>query len=199
MIGKYADIALFPIHFDNDLLHRAASDDINLDLLFEPGEIDTLSLNAIDYIHREVITILARECTQTMMTTRMPQLVNVMSMTHKTKTGQLRCIRTSAQITSYMDYAIKTNMTEFALTLGCNGLHFRPDFNGLNLDHVNTQPFPPSSLPVTSTTRSLFPLLHPVTPPADIFNYRALPSDMLQQFDDHQNPSVLLGLEQLNC
>ena len=111
-----------------------------MDILFEPDDTDAISPNAIDSIRQEIVEILTRECTQTTMLARIPQLVNAMSMTHKTKTGQLRRIRTAQNLEACMTYAIETHLMEFVLILRCSGLYFSDAFTGLNLDLVDTQP-----------------------------------------------------------
>ncbi len=70
------------------------------------GDAGTITPNALDAIRREVTALLARECSQTTMSTRIPHLVDTMAMTHTANTGQLRRIRTHEHLEKYMLYTI---------------------------------------------------------------------------------------------
>ncbi len=47
MIRKYAKLDLFPIRFDNEIPHQAASNDIAMDILFDSGNPGTIPPNAV--------------------------------------------------------------------------------------------------------------------------------------------------------
>jgi hypothetical protein len=80
------------------------------------------------------------------------------------------------------------------LLANCDALHFGSNFDGLNLDHVGTIPFASLATPqnqVPSTNASLSLALS-TTPTTNIFNYKALPSNVCERYNEHKNLNIIL-------
>ncbi len=106
MSGKFSKYTHLAVRFDNDLLHIIASDYIATDIVFDPDDPNKISPHAINAIRGEVVALLTRECTKTVDLTRVPRLVNMMTISHTSKTGQLRRIRTFDHLDESMTQAI---------------------------------------------------------------------------------------------
>jgi hypothetical protein len=201
-MGKYSPITSVIIQFTQTDLHHLASGDIDIVELYLTGDHEELAIDPVNLICRGTQELLVDACTRTSNLTRLPQLVNGMTYSWRDIKDTKCRIRNAAHLTTSLEHCIQHNLTELVICAHCDLLFFDPNFVGLNLNLVNTIPIPPS--PVTaSTTAATTPLgttigTRPsVTPPTDIFNYHALPTDVMRHFDAFQDPNIILRVQDM--
>jgi hypothetical protein len=127
-------------------------------------------------------------------------LVDNISFSWKDKNGDILHIHNNNKLKDCLQMAVSSGTTQFVLHAHCDNLYFAPDFNDLNLDQADTAPFPaPISAPFTPASApgiDVTPALVSVVPPTDIFNYKALPSQVQQRHNDHQDSNKNLCAQQ---
>jgi hypothetical protein len=200
-MGKYTKITSIVIQFSQPDLHRLASGDIDVPSLYATSTSDELTTDPMDIIRRGTVHLLTEACLSTPDFTRLPLLVSKMAYSWCDENDTKRRIRNTTHLDRALEYCLDNNLTEVIIYAHCDLLFFDHNFNGTDLDKVDISPFPkpPSPGPVTPshvtpvnpTAPPLTPSLN-VTPPTDIFNYQALPSDVLKRYDAHQDPSIIL-------
>jgi hypothetical protein len=193
MKGQFSSIRNILIHFTQDDLHRLASDSIDTTEIIESTTLDTLVPNPLVALSYATADLLALACPRTTNPTRIKLLVDQITYSWKDPNGDLLCIRTPAKLEECLSLAAATQTPKFVITAHCDLLYFAHDFDGLDLDKVDTSPFPTprssSSGPTVPVTTSMATPILANTPPTDIFNYRALPLQVQNRFKDHQDPN----------
>jgi hypothetical protein len=95
---------------------------------------------------------------------------------------------------------------DFTLLVNYDALYFASNFDGLNLDHVATVPFaplttslatPPTQVPSTNTSSPPAPAPLSTTPTTNTFNYKALPSNVLDRYNEYQNPNTIMQVNNM--
>ena len=181
-----------PIH---DKLHRSldiaySSDLPDIDLLFTDGALQTtFRSDAIQIIKDEVINIIEPLATATVDITAVAPIVNVMPIYQHASGGLVRNIRTAAHLQAIFDTAIAIPTLTIVIILDLSVLHFTSLPNPQNFADMSKDPFPTPKAPAATVPAA--PVGGALSPPAgsvpvaNIFNYRALPSDVRLRFDQH--------------
>jgi hypothetical protein len=198
-MGKYTPVTSVVIQFSQNELHRLASGDIDVLQLYLTADSDQLATDPIDIIRRGTQQLLLEACAHTGDLTRLPMLVEQMTFSWRAKNGTLRNIRTPDHLNRALEYCIANNTFELIIQCNTDLLFFDTAFTGVDLDQVDTTPI--LSTPVvhvtppvmTSTTTA-----PSVTSPTDVFNYHALPADVLHRFDAFQDPTTILRVQDMS-
>jgi hypothetical protein len=195
-MGKYSPITSVLIQFSQNDLHHLASGDIDILSLYLNTDHEELALDPVSIIRRGTQELLANACVQTTNLSRLPMLVDSMTFSWQAKNGNSRRIRNETQLNAALKHSIDNNLKELVILAHCDILYFPSEFNALDLNQVDTQAFASSPVaapipPVPTTATSS------VTPPTDIFNYHALPTEVIQRFDAFQDPTVILRVQDM--
>jgi hypothetical protein len=205
-MGKYDNIKYVTIRFNNASLQNVAGDTIPLSTLFtltaHYTEQDDIAADAYDNLQLALITLLEQQCTRTIDKTRLLNIVIHMPISWTNTNGSRRSIRSNKIANILNEFITQANHEELILDINCNNLYYDPAFNGYNMDHVSPDPTTFSTISTPSPTTGTPTIITPTpgslaggiytTPPTDIFNINALPSDVKIRFDAHQNPSITL-------
>ena len=197
-MGKFTPIASFVVQFSQPDLHRLASGDIDIGPLFQTTDRDMLAADPVPLMRHGIEALLTDACVRTTDMTRAAMIVNTMTFSWQAANGTSRRIRTATHLLQALEHGIANNISDLVLFAHCDLLYYNHTFDGLNLDGIDTTPFAPVTQPIvapTTSTPASTPL--PLTPPTDVFNYHALPSDVLQRYDSFQDPTVILRVKEL--
>jgi hypothetical protein len=141
-MGKYTPIDSVVIQFSQVDLHRLASGDIDFEALYMTTEHEELAIDSMSIIRLGTQDLLIDACAHTRELTRIPMLVNSMTFSWRAKNGTLHNIRTDADLIRALDHSLAHDSTELIIQCNTNLLHFDTVFTGVNLDQVDTCPFP---------------------------------------------------------
>jgi hypothetical protein len=200
-MGKYSPITLVVVHFSHINLHRLASGDINILSLYLTSDLEGLASDPVSIIRCSAQDLLVDACICTTNLARLPTLVNHMTFSWRAKNGTQRRIRNEIHLTTALENCITNNTPEHVIYGHCDLLYFDPNFTGLDLNQVDTSPIPLAPHPVatatTLSTTTTIGTLPSVTPPTDIFNYHALPTEVMKHFDAFQDPNIILRVQDM--
>jgi hypothetical protein len=192
-MGKYTPVTSVVIQFSHNDLHRLASGDIDVVQLYLTADSEELATDPINIIRLGTQQLLIEACAHTGDLTRLPMLVNHMTFSWRAKNGTLRNIRTSDHLTRALEYCITSNSYELIIQCNTDLLYFDTAFTGVDLDQVDTTPITPTPVaPVAPPAPTSTTTTPSVTSPTDVFNYHALPADVIQRFDAFQDPTPIL-------
>jgi hypothetical protein len=202
MTGEYAAINTMTVRFSNSTLHRLAGDTLEFDDLFLTSDHDALVPDPLAILRRAIDNVLSANCNQTTDHTRIPALIDAMTLSWQNSNKDWRRLRSPSKLKTALKECIRQSDADFAFTAHCDALFFAPNFTGLNLDDVSTTPFPAvASQQSTQTTSNTgrpnagtTPLIAPAT---NVFNYAALPSDVLTRYNQHHDPSTILRVQDM--
>jgi hypothetical protein len=127
-------------------------------------------------------------------------LVNKMTYSWLSTNGTLWNLRNMDHITRALKHSLATNSPELVIQCNMDLLYFAPVFTGVDLDQVDTSPFPPTPpVQLTPSTPAATPgTSHlPVVPATSTFNYHALPADVLIRYDSFQDPTIIVPAKDL--
>lgn len=125
-------------------------------------------------------------------------MLNISPFLGKLKIGTLFCIRNKKKLEECLNLTISSQTTKFVLHAHCDTLYFAPDLNGLNLDQVDTTSFPQTApSPALAAAGSSIPPALAIVSPADIFNYKDLPSNIRHCYNDHQDPNKVMHVQDM--
>jgi hypothetical protein len=204
-MGKYDNLHYLTARFNNTSLQAVAGDTLPLETLFPTNDQDTISADAYDNIQLAIIELLERQCTRTTDKSHLPTLVLHMPISWTNSNDSRRSIRPNKLEQIVNEFIAESNSStligspsvqELIIDIDCNNLFYDPTFNGFNMNHVSH--VPTSHTTTTTPTRSTTSLPAALsggiytTPPTDVFNIHALPSDVKIRYDAHQNPSITL-------
>ena len=200
-MGKFSTISTLTVHFSHPDLHRLCSDTLDLDPFFDSPDRDKLVLDPLQVIRDAITEVLHATTFRTTDTSRIPTLVNMMGLSWSNNKDEMRRLRDPKRLEQAFLEATKQNAEDFVILAHCDGLYFSDDFDGLNMDLVDTSSFPTTR---TSTTPN-FPY-NPITPPspgtpshsrADVFNYQSLPTVIQKRYNDYHNQSITVRVQDL--
>jgi hypothetical protein len=189
---KFTPITSIVIQFSQPDLHWLASGDINLDPLFQTPDRDLVSPDRVGIMRCSTQDLLIAACLCTTNLTRIPMIVNTMTFSWLATNGSVRSIHTETHLLQALEHGLANNISDLVIFAHCDLLYYNHQFNGLNLDEAATTPFTPvaaNSTPATASTTAA-PSSIQVTPPTDIFNNQALPSNVLKRYDAHQDTDM---------
>jgi hypothetical protein len=156
----------FLIHFTQADLHRLASDSINKDVIFDTNSNDMIVPDVLSALRRSTLDLLIDACTRTTNLLRIRILVDHLTFSWKDNTGNTIRICNNKKLDDCLKLAVSSGTKMFVLYTHCDALYFAPDFDGLNLDRVDTTAFP-TSPPAT-------PVPVPQVPPTPVAAHTTL-------------------------
>jgi hypothetical protein len=202
-MGKYSSITSVVIQFSQTDLHRLASGNIDASTLFQTSNSNTLARDPISILQQATTKLLADACARTGNLTGLPMLVDKMTYSWLATNGTLCNIRATDHIKRALDHSLSQNLTKLVIQCNTDLLYFDHIFTGVNLDHVDTSPFPaPSGVAMPPSNTAAPPAASgtshlPVVPATSIFNYHALPLDVLNWYDNFQTPATIVPVQDL--
>jgi hypothetical protein len=196
-MGKYTTVDSIVIQFSQKDLHRLASGDIDLASLFLTSDSDQLAADPMSILRHGTQQLLIDGCGRTGDLTRLPMLVDHMTYSWRSNNGTLRNIRNGDHLNRALEHSIANNSTELVIQCNADLLFFATDFTGVDLDQVDTTPIAPTVHAVAPPVIHNPSIASPPAPPTDIFNYHALPPDVLQRFDAFQDPTTIMRVQDM--
>jgi hypothetical protein len=207
LTGQFSSIRNIFVHFTQDDLHRLASDSLDITDILDSTNLDSLVPHPVDALRAATVDLLTEACPRTTDLTRIKSLVDLITFSWKDKNGDYLRIRNTAKFKECLLLAVDAQHTKFVLTAHCDLIYFAHDFNGLDLDLADTSPFPSPPRPAlfppsnvgssASHLISVAPIL-PTTPPTDVFNYKALPLQVRNCFNDQQYPNIVSRISDMS-
>ena len=194
---------MMTVRFSNSTLHRLAGDTLDFDAIFTTSDNDALVPDPLTIIRRAIADVLIANCTQTTDHTRISALIDAMTLSWQNSNKDWRRLRSPNKLKTALKECIRQSDNDFAFTAHCDALFFSPDFTGLNMDHVSTSPFPSvGSQHATQTASNMGRSTNAATtsnttPSSNIFNYSALPSEVLLRYNQHHDPSTILRVQDM--
>jgi hypothetical protein len=188
------------VQFSQKDLHRLASGDIDLASLFLTSDSNQLATDPISILRHGTQQLLINGCGQTGDLTRLPMLVDHMIYSWRSNSGTLRNIRTGDHLNRALEHSIANNSTKLVIQCNADLLFFATNFTGVDLDQVDTNPIAstvPIVAPAAVSSANNPSIVSPVSPPTDIFNYNALPTDVLHRFNAFQDPPTIMGVQDM--
>jgi hypothetical protein len=146
--NPFSSITHYLVHFTNDDLHRLASDSIESDPLLNTNSGNLLVLDALNALRHASVDILLDACTRTTKDYCIMTLVENISYSWKDPNGDILCIRNNKKFEECLHLAVSAQTLKFVLHAHCDLHYFATTFDGLNLDDINTVPFPVIPIPV---------------------------------------------------
>jgi hypothetical protein len=198
MVGEFASITLLTVRFSNPILHRLAGDTLDFNDIFLTPTSNELVPDPLAALRRAIGEILLANCTQTTSPARIPALIDAMTLSWQNQNKDWRRLRSANKLKMALKECITQTDTDFAFTAHCDALFFSPIFNGLNLDLVSAVPFPASTQQTSNTTtRSTTTNVVNNSTTTNVFNYNALPSDVLLRWTRHNDPSTIIRVQDM--
>ena len=133
-----SSIASITIVFDNALMNSACSDVIS-DHTTIIADATHLAPDVVNCIRDAILDLWTTNATRTTNVTRLAALVNSCPLIWINAAGHIRRIRGTQALTVFRDIVVE-GCTDPVITVQTSGLYFHPEYNGLNMDHVDTTP-----------------------------------------------------------
>ena len=213
-VPDYSSLKRVTISFSNDLLDASAGDIApEFDDFFD--ETDVVLDTDLLQITVDQTKSLLMSCKGD--TTRLSSILNeIFFKRFSLDAGKTVTLRTQAAFVAAFDEAVRRQEDQVSIIAVVSNLDFHPDFRGNNLDLIFTsqaewlsiptlesllamQSLTPSK-PTGSTAKSFgssAAITQPTSPPTNEFRHNLLPSDVKQRYDDHQDPNIIVPIQDL--
>jgi len=168
----------------------------DIDVLFSDGSTRaTFNTDAVQILRNEIIKLIEPLAIATVDKTEITPILNSLPISSRHNNGLLHPVRTSAQLESCCTFALSLSPKIVVLTLGISVLHFTLIPNPRNFSDMSLSPFlspkaPAPPAPAAPAGDALASIAGTV-PVTNIFNYRALPSDVRLRFDLHAGRKMM--------